>query len=585
MSAPATIPTPAPADLVTFTIETEGSPISGEYHVLGINVFKAVNKVPAAKIILADGDAVKEDFPISNTEDFIPGKSITIMAGYHSEESPIFRGTVIRHSISIKSHKSAALVIECKDPAVALTTGRKNTPFHEVKDSAAIEEILGEYGDKDIAAGTIEETSNEHKDLMQYQATDWDFILSRAEANGKLLMVDDGKVSVQAPDLSTEPVLSLLYGATILDFEGEIDARDQQQTAKGFSWDAGGQELIEVEGADPGLTEQGNLSAADLAQLTAPESYDLHTAQLPEGEMQAWVDALLVRSRLAKVRGSVSFQGYADIRPGNVIELNGVGERFNGKAFVSAVRHKIANGNWLTSVQFGLSPEYFAIKRNISIPPAGGLLPAISGLQIGKVSQLQDDPDGADRVLVKIPVIDNEDEGVWARVASLDAGENRGAFFRPEIDDEVILGFLDDDPRYPVILGMLHSSAKPAPIAASDDNHEKGFITREELKLLFNDETKVVSIETPNGNMLSISDEDGGITLEDENGNSIIMNADGITLDSGKDLILKAAGDVKMEGTNVEASASAEFKGEGSAGATLSASGNTTIEGAMVMIN
>ena len=37
-----------------------------------------------------------------------------------------------------------------------------------------------------------------------------------------------------------------------------------------------------------------------------------------------------------------------------------------------------------------------------------------------------------------------------------DAGENRGSFWRPEIGDEVVLGFLNSDPRDAIILGMLN---------------------------------------------------------------------------------------------------------------------------------
>jgi uncharacterized protein involved in type VI secretion and phage assembly len=60
--------------------------------------------------------------------------------------------------------------------------------------------------------------------------------------------------------------------------------------------------------------------------------------------------------------------------------------------------------------------------------PGSGIIPSISGLHIGKVSQLESDPDGEDRILVQIPIINNEEEGIWARVATLDAGENRGSF-------------------------------------------------------------------------------------------------------------------------------------------------------------
>jgi uncharacterized protein involved in type VI secretion and phage assembly len=158
--------------------------------------------------------------------------------------------------------------------------------------------------------------------------------------------------------------------------------------------------------------------------------------------------------------------------------------------------------------------------------------------------------------------------------------------FRPEIDDEVVVGFFDDDPRTPVVLGQLHSGSKASPIPASDDNHKKGLTTRGGMKLTFDDEKLVVVLETPNGNKLTLSDEDGGITIEDENGNKIVTSSDGIVLESAKDVSIKASsGDVKVEATNVEASAQSQFKAEGSGGAEVSSSANTTIKGSLVQIN
>lgn len=158
-------------------------------------------------------------------------------------------------------------------------------------------------------------------------------------------------------------------------------------------------------------------------------------------------------------------------------------------------------------------------------------------------------------------------------------------FFRPEIGDEVVLGFLNGDPRDPVILGMLNSSAKPAPITAADDNHEKGLVTRSEMKLVFNDDEISVKLETPKGNILTVSDQEGAILLEDENGNKITMNADGITLESAADVNITASGDVNIEGTNINVSASAQFKAEGSAGAEVSSGATATLKGSLVQIN
>jgi uncharacterized protein involved in type VI secretion and phage assembly len=221
----------------------------------------------------------------------------------------------------------------------------------------------------------------------------------------------------------------------------------------------------------------------------------------------------------------------------------------------------------------------------VSAKPASGLLPAISGLQIGIVSQLEEDPDGEDRILVQIPIINNEEQGIWCRVASLDAGENRGAFFRPEIEDEVIIGFINQDPNDAVVLGMLHSSAKPSPITASDDNHEKGFVTRSEMKVLFDDDKKSINISTPAGKVISLDEDAGTIVIEDDNSNVITIDDSGIMLESAGDIGIKASGDVSIEGTNVNITANAEFKAEGSAGAEVSTSAIAVLKGSLVQIN
>jgi len=582
MSNDRVIPTPAPPDVVTFTVLVDGEQILDTFNVLSINVVKEINKIPYAKIVLKDGDPSLEDFEVSNTEVFVPGNEIEVLAGYRSEESTIFKGIIIKHGIKVKKSKASVLVVECRDESVKLTVGRKNKYYYEIKDSEVIEEILSNY---DLEK-KVETTEVKHKELVQYYSTDWDFILSRADVNGKLVFVDDGKILINKPDLKQESVLSLIYGATILEFEAEMDARTQFSSVKSKTWDYANQEIIESDSEDPAITEQGNLSSDDLSDVIGLDALEIqHAGEISNQELQSWANAGMLRSRLAKIQGRVSFQGCADVKPGNIIKLNGVGERFNGNVFVSAIRQEISGGNWATNVQFGLSPEWFSKRNDIIDTQASGLLPAVSGLQTGKVTQLQDDPDGEDRILVKVPVIDNQEEGIWARVATLDAGENRGTFFRPEIDDEVIIGYLNDDPRNPVILGMLNSSAKPAPITASDDNHEKGYVSREKLKLIFNDELKSIKVETPNGNSITLNEDDGTIVIVDENDNKIEMSSDGINIESNGDINIKANGDVNIEGTNVSQKANAQFKAEGSAGAELSSSATAVVKGSVVQIN
>ena len=576
-----TIETSRSADLVTFKILIEGAEISSAYQVKNISVEKEINRIPFAQIVFFDGEASSQDFNLSNEDLLVPGKKIEIKAGYHSDEETIFKGIIIKHSIKLRESNSV-LIVECRDEAVKMTIGRKSNFYYDSKDSDIIEEVIGKYS----LENDIEATSFTNKEIVQYRASDWDFIMTRAQINGQICTADDGKIKISKPDFSQTEIETVAFGSTLLDFDAEMDARNQFNTITAYGWNPSEQEIVEAEANDPGISLNGNISVSDLAAVIDLENLEMkHGGNYNSVELQNWSDAKNLFQQLSKTRGRVKFQGIPTVKPGTMLKLEGVGDRFNGKIFISAVRHEIADGNWTVDAEFGMNPNWFSETYDISELPAAGIIPAVSGLQIGVVSQLESDPDGEDRILVKIPIINNEEQGIWTRVATLDAGNNRGSFFLPEIGDEVIVGFINDDPNHAVILGMLHSSAKPAPLTATDDNHEKGFVTRSEMKLIFNDEKKSIIIETPGGKKVTIDEDSGVIKIEDENSNKITMDSNGIAMESGKDFSIKATGDCTIEAMNINVKANAQFKAEGSTGAEVSTSAVAVLKGSLVQIN
>jgi Rhs element Vgr protein len=387
--------------------------------------------------------------------------------------------------------------------------------------------------------------------------------------------------------MDSEPVATLQFGANVIEFDANIDARRQFGTVTSHGWDPAAQDQSTGESTEPSWTTGGNLSAEDLVAAIGAENQLLkHSGAVTEEELQSWADAMILRSRMSFIRGRVQVSGFSQAKPGTVLNLEGFGDRFNGPVWISAVRHEVSHGNWITDIEFGLSEEWHAKRIDVASPPASGLMAAVSGLHTGVVTALEGDPLGEARIRVKIPSINFDDEGVWARVSTLDAGSSRGSFFLPEIDDEVLVGFLNDDPRHPVVLGMLHSSAHAPPEEGSDDNPVKGFYSRSGLRIRFDDEGTILTIDTPGGHVLSLDDDAGEVSLTDSNGNTITMSSSGITLESASDLILKASGNVKVEGqTNLELKAGAQWKAEGSAGAEINSSGITVVKGSLVQIN
>ena len=568
------------SDLPSVSVLIDGAELGPRWPPLSVVVERTLNRVGVATLRFVDGDESTAQFPLSDLDLLAPGAKVEIKAGYHQQDERfVFRGILVRHGLQSRAGRGSVLEVICKAEAVRLTQTRRSRSFHDVTDTDVMNEMAEGAGlSADIAA-----TKGTHHQLVQYQCTDWDWILSRAEHLGLVVEVDGKDLRIFPPDGSQAPGLSLVYGATILELELELDAEGQPAAASTSTWSPADQATVEAEGADPGLPLPGK-TAADLPSVLGADPPLLHHGgSLLEEEISAWAGALLLKSRLGAVRGRVRCQGTAKPTPGQVVELKGVGARFSGKSFVSAVRHEISAQNWVTDLQIGLDRQWHHQRFGVDMAAAGGLVPRVPGLHVGVVTALEGDPDGELRVRVRLPLVADED-GSWARLATLDAGKDRGTVFRPEIGDEVVVGFFHEDPRGPVILGMLHSSAMPAPIEASDANPQKGYKSRSGISWTIDDELVKLSIETPGKRIFTLDDDAGEIRLEGD-GHSLVLNADGVTIKSGGDIVLSASGDIKMDGTNIELAANSSLSADGGSGAELTSSATTTVKGSLVQIN
>lgn len=571
---------------VEVTLESDGEKVSNSYQPLSVSVNYELNRIPTARLVFADGDAAKRDFELSSLDVFKPGKELKVLAGSGKEKVVIFVGLIVKHAIKVRGASGSALVIDCKDRTAKLTVTRENHFYEQKTDSDIIDDIL----DRNDLEGDLETTEVQHEQMVQYYCTDWDFIVTRAEANGCVVIVDQGILTIKKPKLEDTTDQVITFGDNVYDFDAQLDATTQYENVIAQSWTIKDEEFFEEDATVSGLQRQGNIKAAALKDVFKVGNFELrHDGMLQTQELRTWAKAKTIKSRLSRIIGSAKIEGNAKIKPGTTVLLQGFGTRFNGYAYVTAVRHTLQAGNWFSYVQFGAPEAWFNSNgKSIQATSAGGLLPGIGGIHRGIVKNIyRDDPkETEERIQVQIPIIDPNSEGIWARVAQPDAGNNRGFLFRPEIGDEVVIGFFNDDPRHPVILGMLHSSTHKAPVPASEGNAEKGIFTKSKMKILFNDEKQNLTLATESGNQVLISEEEKGIVLTDQHGNLIKMNQDGIVIKSIKDIKLQAdQGNIDSNGKNITHKASMEFKADGSIGAALTTDGNAVIKGTLVQIN
>lgn len=565
-------------------------------------VYKA-NKIPYAVITFLDGNPAKGDFELSSSADMNPGTEVTISMGYKGTNEDVFKGVIVKHTVKLAGNNSYSIV-ECRDAAVKMTMARKNRVFGDGSSTAGddthIKKVFTENGLSSRV--TLSGTFIQQMSSSQYFASDWDFVLNRAEVNGKLILFKKptngvSKIHIENPEAPGTAKRKLTFGKDLFDFESEANALTQIKGVEASSWDSDTQAVIKSAKASASTFKQlenAGIKFSELNAISSPDTLSLfHSGEVEKAELEGWSKAVMERSAHGKVRGSFKVQGDPGLTLGDVIELVGIGKKFSGKVLVTGVTQEYSQSSWYTWIYFGVDPKWHSENFNIHQQPASGLAPGVSGLQVGKVLKLDGDPGGKFRVQVKLPMIDPAAK-FWARMLFDYAGTSRGHFFWPEVDDEVLVGFLNDDPRNPVILGSLFNKKTAPALPPTAENDIKAIVTKSNLRLEFNDKDKIITIKTPGGNTVTVDDKGKEIKLKDQHGNVITMDSSAITLKSAGDIKLSATknislsssgGNVTLEGNNVQSTAKMKFEASGNAGAEIKTSAIAILKGSLVKIN
>lgn len=157
-----------------------------------------------------------------------------------------------------------------------------------------------------------------------------------------------------------------------------------------------------------------------------------------------------------------------------------------------------------------------------------------------------DDPESRNRVQVRLLAFDGEtqDTAMWARVVAPMAGDDRGLFCLPDVDDEVLVLFAQGDARQPLVIGGLWNGAARSPAdIASGRNQVKRLRSKNGITVTLDDDSgqETLTLETPGGQKLTLKDGPGNVKLEDANGNSIELASSGITVTASAKVTVNAS--------------------------------------------
>jgi uncharacterized protein involved in type VI secretion and phage assembly len=194
------------------------------------------------------------------------------------------------------------------------------------------------------------------------------------------------------------------------------------------------------------------------------------------------------------------------------------------------------------------------------------------GVVVGIVTNNQD-PENMHRVKVRFPWLSQDHESNWARVATSMAGNGRGAYFLPEVDDEVLVAFEHGLIDQPYIIGSLWNGKDQPPESNQDGkNNHRAFKSR-------------------SGHIIRFNDQDGQETIEiiDKTGkNKIVIDSakNTVTIEANSDIEIKSAtGKLTLNAVGIDLKSEAGVRIEAASTMDLKANAQVTVKGTIINLN
>jgi uncharacterized protein involved in type VI secretion and phage assembly len=480
--------------------------------------------------------------------DVFDGEITTMEAelGTAAGGSPVLELTVTAHDRSHRMHRK--------------TTTRT---FRQMTVSDIAKKMAGEHG---LKVGTLANLPGGAAEVRhQVGETDWEYLSRLVEDHGGELDVAAGAMHIIDPSKTASPAADLVYGETLQRFRPRVSALGQAAKVNVRGWDVKKKAAIAKAGTPKASTTTQNGKVDSAVSGSAVLLATTHVSADAEAEARAKAAALhLGRER---VQATAAAQGDPALLAGTFVKVSGVGTRFGGTHRIVSAVHVYGARGYVTQLTLGAGGRPLAE----TLHGARGRSFA-DHLAIGLVTDNKD-PDSLGRVKVKYPLLNDEVESGWARIAWGAAGKERGTVSLPHVGDEVAIGFEHGDVRRPIILGALFNGVDTpgADLVKADSSVAARF-------------PRDFDVKTAKKTLLTAGED---ITVKSENGKFDLAAKMDVKLasQSGAITIEATAGQIKATGkAGVEISASGPLKITSTAPVTVESNAALQLKGSVVQV-
>ncbi|MBJ2114413.1 hypothetical protein JFQ86_16410 [Serratia ureilytica] len=518
--------------------------IAGQQSTLGIRwlrIQQLINDIPFAQLELripTDNHGAADDKAQQEVSRFSLGARVVIKR----DKKPLFNGYLVQKKMQLKG-KYWSVRLEARHALQKLTFLPRCRVFRQQNDNTVLKGLLQAAGVKLTQKAAVQ-LSSKHDQLIQFRLSDWQFIRSRLLSTNCWLLPDAASDAVVICPLSDAPTGARTLARdsrdyTLYEANLSFDNRFTLDSVSLQGWDITAQRLTPAQKSQASAFRPWRPEGKVGQSSSGRQDYALSFSMLPEDTLKSLSSSWLNHQQMTGLQGYIVLAGTQDFAPGDPLTLSRFGAGLDGTAILSGVNQlfDVQNG-WRSELVIGLTASI--------LEPA----PPVRSLHIGTVADFTADPQHQDRIALHLPALNLPDSLIFARLSKPWASNANGFCFYPNPGDEVVVGFIDSDPRYPMILGSLHNPKNTAPFPPDAKNNRKGLIVSKAGK------TQALMIDTDEKTLMLIAGEntltftvEGDIAMSTPNAMQLHADMLGLQADSN----LSINGKQQVEITSEEA--------------------------------
>ncbi|MCW3127959.1 MAG: hypothetical protein JWO03_3617 [Bacteroidetes bacterium] len=496
--------------------------------------------------------------PLINQSKELFGKLIKVGFASGGEQHPseyFFKGIITNLSVDKYQGIGGDLLISGYSPSILLEEGRTYGTFNDKTLSECVRQVMQDIPSNMLETKADPDTDTNVKYRVQYKESSFHFLLKLAYSYNQWLYYDGTKLYFGKKKDDT--TLDLHFGSDVTSMKMEY-----KLTPSNFQLFNYNSETDKVLSSDSSAAQPGKLDdISDLLQNKSESIFNKkkQTTLAYHTQEQSELDGVTTRAKNRLGSSYLALSGKCNnpnIKIGSLIKITGP-NRANpsqnddyGKYRITSLEQKVDGGG-------SFSCSFTAISASASTPPYDNELQYMPVEDEYAVVKDNKDPEKMGRVKVQHVWQADGETSVWLDTSQIHAGDGKGFYFAPDIDDVVIIGFINGNPSFPYVKGSIYrKSTKPLSVY-EDDNTSKAIALSKNMYIQFDTgyniggkDTEIIGLTSFDGSshpnyVLITKDAEYGVVLHSEN-HKILIGADTIKIESKNEMEIKSGKDLKV---------------------------------------